>query len=286
MSFYLMHRGWLDHDVFGDDEPFCRRAAWAWLIDHAEFAARQIRIGRHVVTLRRGQLTYSLRYLADAWGWNQERVRRFLAELAARDMVVTASVTASVTAQTLVTICNYDRYQTLRPRGCDSPRDSKNDDRVTNSKEAKEEKESKKLSQPSLSPGPARAREAPPNPDPRPTPPPAAAAPPLTEAGLARLRDFKIPEEWVVAATAQRHANGQPELNVRKEADKLEKLWGETVMPRDPWRAWITWALGAWPDSTNTVEQRSREYTEEERLAGLQIALARMAEREAMEAAA
>jgi len=137
MSFYLMHRGWLDHDVFGDPErePLCKRAAWAWLIDRAEYAAKQVRIGREIVTLRRGQLSYSLRYLARAWGWNQERVRRFLCDLAARDMVVTANATASVTAQTVVTICNYERYQAPSHKPRDSLRDAARRQNVTNYKE-------------------------------------------------------------------------------------------------------------------------------------------------------
>jgi len=139
MSFYLMHRGWLDHDVFGDPErePLCRRAAWAWLIDHAEYAVKQVRIGRTLITLQRGQLSHSLRYLAKAWGWNQERVRRFLADLAARDMVVTANATACVTAQKVVTICNYERYQAPNYAARDRPRDRPRGKSETNIKEEK-----------------------------------------------------------------------------------------------------------------------------------------------------
>lgn len=286
MSYYLLHRGWLDHELFGVDEPYCKRAAWAWLIEHAAYTARQVRIAGKLVTLQRGQLTYSLRYLARAWGWNQEKVRRFLADLAARDMVVTANATASVTAQTVVTICNYERYQAPDHMPRDSVRDAPSGDLVT---KPNKEISFKNLSQPSLSPSPARAREAPPPQAPRPKPQPDAARPVLSEAGLAGLRDFIIPEEWVVEATSRRHAAGLPELNVRKEADKLQDRWRDAKrLPNDPWLAWIAWALIGRPDKTNAIEpqQLSREeylrLIEEAKRQGL----ARLRAEEALERAA
>jgi hypothetical protein len=141
MSFYLMHRGWLDHDVFGDPErePLCKRAAWAWLIDHAEYAVKQVRIGRTLVTLQRGQLSYSLRFLGKSWGWHYLRVRRFLTDLAERNMIETVCETGRETAQTILTICNYERYQAPTHEARNSPRNRPRRKRETNNKEEKEE---------------------------------------------------------------------------------------------------------------------------------------------------
>jgi hypothetical protein len=114
MSYYLMHRGWLDHPAFGarEKEPLCRAAAWAWLVEHAAFAPTRVRIGGAIVTLQRGQLSHSLRHMGQAWGWQHDRVRRFLRELEAREMVDFDSETAArATAQTVITICNYRCYQ-------------------------------------------------------------------------------------------------------------------------------------------------------------------------------
>ena len=281
-GYYLMHRGWLNNKVFREDEPFCKRAAWAWLIEHAEYADRQIRVGRQLVTLRRGQLSYSLRYLADAWGWNQEKVRRFLADLVACDSVVTANVTGSVTAQTLITICNYNRYQSPSHRVCDSSRDSSRADPVTN---PNKERSLKNLSQPSLSPSPARAREAPPPQAPRPTPPPDAARPVLSEAGLAGLADLKISEEWKKEAAAAREAAGQPAVDMDAEARKAEDHWREHP-PNNPHTAWLGRARIARPDKTNIVKFRPRQFTPEEMAAGLERALAKMRAEQAREARA
>ncbi len=115
-GYYLMHRGWLDHPVFGNRkrEPFCRAAAWAWLIDDAAYEPRSVRVGSKVVELQRGQLTHSLRFLAQAWGWQHDRCRRFLNELSHVAMIATASATGDATGQLLITVCNYDKYQEVK----------------------------------------------------------------------------------------------------------------------------------------------------------------------------
>jgi hypothetical protein len=109
-SHYRMHRGWLDHPMFARD-AYCHRAAWAWLIDHAAFAPHAVMIGGKEVNLERGQLCTSLRALAATWGWEVTKVRRFLAKLEACHATATASATGTATGHTIVTICNYGKYQ-------------------------------------------------------------------------------------------------------------------------------------------------------------------------------
>ena len=200
MSFYLMHRGWFDNEVFGNPErePLCKRAAWVWMIDHAEYAAKQVRIGRTLVTLRRGQLAYSLRFLGKAWGWHYLRVRRFLADLAARNMIETACETARETGQSVLTICNYERYQAPTHEARNSSRDRLRRKSVTNYKEKEgnqeyKERDSKNLREDLGRCAPAREGaheaeapeeptqppvvEAPPEPVESPRPPPQSPAP-------------------------------------------------------------------------------------------------------------
>lgn len=110
-GYYLMHRGWLDHPVFGGvREPYCRRAAWAWLIDHAAYDEVKVGVTNKVITLQRGQLSYSLRYLANAWGWDDPKVRRFLTRLVGEMMIDTATDAG----QTIITIKNYEQYQSFK----------------------------------------------------------------------------------------------------------------------------------------------------------------------------
>ncbi|NUB28531.1 hypothetical protein [Azospirillum brasilense] len=107
-GFYLMHRGWLDHPAFGGArEPYCRRAAWAWLVENAKWRDEVEMICGKRITLRRGQLSFALRFLASAWGWDVPKVRRFIARLHEERMVEISTDTV----QNVITICNYDEYQ-------------------------------------------------------------------------------------------------------------------------------------------------------------------------------
>jgi hypothetical protein len=149
-GFYLMHRGWLTHPVFGTRkrEPFCRVAAWAWLIDEASFEPKLVRAGGKVIELQRGQLTHSLRFMAEAWGWQHDRCRRFLKELSHHAMIATATATGDATGQMVITICNYDKYQakgnsraTARATSRAVAVRQQCDSSATDSKEVKEGKE-------------------------------------------------------------------------------------------------------------------------------------------------
>lgn len=90
-------------------EPFSRRDAWVWLIESAAFATQRIGVGGKTVDVRRGQLCHSLRFMAKAWRWDEARVRRFLKRAEVEKMV--ACVIDA--GRTLVTICNYEQYQTI-----------------------------------------------------------------------------------------------------------------------------------------------------------------------------
>lgn len=107
-GFYLMHRGWQDNPVF-NDEPFSRRDAWVWLIEAAKFKPTRVGVGGKTIVLERGQLTSSLRFMAKAWKWDEARVRRFIVRLQTAQMI--RSVINA--GQTVITICNYEQYQTL-----------------------------------------------------------------------------------------------------------------------------------------------------------------------------
>lgn len=104
-GFYAMHRGWMEHPVLRG--PLCRAAAWAWLIESACWKQTRTSIKGNVVMLERGQLSYSVRYLADAWQWPKSVVGRFIDRLETETMIRTDNGTG----QLIITICNYDRYQ-------------------------------------------------------------------------------------------------------------------------------------------------------------------------------
>jgi len=141
MSWYLMYKGWMDHPVF-ERENFTQREAWEWLISNAIWRdeGMVVSVNNNPVHVPRGCLCHSLRYLANAWGWHKNRVRRFLDKLETWQMIETATGTGQV----MITICNYSKYQfagtaTGTPTGTEAGQDR--DTSGTNKKEGKEGKE-------------------------------------------------------------------------------------------------------------------------------------------------
>jgi len=103
---FAVDRGIFGHPVFAN-EPFTEREAWTWLISQAAWKQRRRRVGNVVVDLDRGQLSHSLRFMAGKWQWSEPRVRRFLNRLKT-DAMIDAATDAGVT---VITICNYNKYQ-------------------------------------------------------------------------------------------------------------------------------------------------------------------------------
>ncbi len=121
MSHYTMERGWQDHPLFEGDE-YSRRDAWEWLIAHAAWQDKRARVNGHMVELKRGQLSYSYRFLAEKWLWSLGKVQRFLADLKNDTMIDTVSDTGQI----IITIQNYDRFQS-KPSKSDTPKDTQAD---------------------------------------------------------------------------------------------------------------------------------------------------------------
>lgn len=116
MSGYVkLWRGWRDNDIFRGE--FSRADAWVWLIENAAWKETRARIKGDSVTLQRGELSFSQRFMAEKWGWSKSRVDRFIADLREEGMIETRAkigATAGHNAgqgQSIITICNYAKYQ-------------------------------------------------------------------------------------------------------------------------------------------------------------------------------
>ena len=110
-GYIALARGALDHPISGASKPYSRFEAWVWLLEQAAFKPVRVRVSNghshSALTIKRGQLSHSLRYMATAWGWTVKSVRTFLARLESDTQIDTQKGTA----QTLITICNYETYQ-------------------------------------------------------------------------------------------------------------------------------------------------------------------------------
>ena len=101
-----MQRGWQDHHLFAGDE-YSRRDAWEWLVANAAWKDTSTGYLGKKIPLKRGQLSHSVRFLAEKWGWSAPKVQRFLCSLKTDTMIDTESDTGRLT----ITICNYDKFQ-------------------------------------------------------------------------------------------------------------------------------------------------------------------------------
>lgn len=104
---FLVARDVFDHPMFNERRVYSRMEAWFWLLREASWKARRVRVRGHLVTLQRGQLAHSLRFMGGAWGWEKTKVERFLDDLKSETMIATDGATGI----TVTTICNYNNYQ-------------------------------------------------------------------------------------------------------------------------------------------------------------------------------
>lgn len=78
------------------------------LLQEARFEDTKELINNRLVTVTRGQIPISLRFLGTRWGWSTKKVNSFLDMLLSDKMI--AKETPKETGQTVVTICNYNKY--------------------------------------------------------------------------------------------------------------------------------------------------------------------------------
>ena len=103
-GFICISRGIRAHWVWKNPVYFKR---WAELIMMANYDDREVSFCFHRMMLHRGQLAANLSYLSKLWHVSNQATQKFLVKLEVSGMV-TRSVDDGVT---VITICNYDRYQ-------------------------------------------------------------------------------------------------------------------------------------------------------------------------------
>jgi hypothetical protein len=101
-----MKRNWREHPAFSG-EAYSRMDAWGWIVENALWKDGVVSVNGSPRPLMRGQLSYSIRFLADKFKWGKSSVARFLKHLQKWDMVQYETGTGQV----VITVCNYNRYQ-------------------------------------------------------------------------------------------------------------------------------------------------------------------------------
>ena len=106
-SFILTHRTVWDHPAFNN---IVEASAFVWMCSIAQWKDERVKYKGFLIDLKRGQIALSIRDMAAKWGWSISKVRAFLARIE-RDTMIS---TASDTGINIITICNYDKYQSLK----------------------------------------------------------------------------------------------------------------------------------------------------------------------------
>lgn len=224
-GYYLMYRGWMENPAFAK-EPFTQREAWLWLIERAAFKPVRERVGSTIVDVGRGQIAASVRYLAVRFKWSKSRVERFLKTLENQDMIETASETGC----TVITICNYDVYQ--------SPRDSGGTAVNANPGQERDSSETKKKEVKELNTGNKVI----------------GACAPTTKGS--RLKEETLPDDWRQFATSEGHRS--PDREFQKFRDYWIAQPGQKGVKTDWPGTWRNWVRKAVDDGRQSASQPTR----------------------------
>lgn len=102
---------YLDEDEIFPEEPFTQREAYQWLIMNAAWKDTTHTIGNKEYPVLRGSQYRTIRKLCKEWQWGNTKVRNFLEKLERKHKIVTESNTG----KTLITLCNYSKFQDRNP---------------------------------------------------------------------------------------------------------------------------------------------------------------------------
>jgi len=107
-----IHRALADHELWLA-EPFTYGQAWVDLVLCTNHAPGSFTVRRQRVALERGQIGWSEVTMTKRWKWSRGKVRRFLKRLESDSMIEQQA--GHLTS--VITICNYDDYQSKQKEG-------------------------------------------------------------------------------------------------------------------------------------------------------------------------
>ena len=100
MDYYIpISRRLFEHQLWCEERVFSRFEAWLDILQSARFEDTKQLIGNRLIEVKRGQ-------------WSTKKVNNFL-DLLIQDKMITKE-TPKETGQTVLTICNYDKYNPKR----------------------------------------------------------------------------------------------------------------------------------------------------------------------------
>ena len=104
-GWYAVRRGITKHPIFHKKPE--RLAVWMWLLDNACWKPTEYDIKGKTITVQRGQICASERYISDECGVGYQVVRTLFKRLKTEQMI-NAEV---MHGKNVITLCNYEKYQ-------------------------------------------------------------------------------------------------------------------------------------------------------------------------------
>ena len=113
----------LESDFWCDPEPFSIRDAFVHVLLSANWREGVSRKNGHIVSIKRGQFLTSIRSLAETFHWDKKRVSRWLRLMQKHEMLKSESMKWG----TLLTVVNYDKFQSAGDTHGDTHGDTERD---------------------------------------------------------------------------------------------------------------------------------------------------------------
>lgn len=146
-GFIKLSRKFFENALWKEPRQYSRSEAWLDLIQMARFEDSNLILNNRAIEVQRGEIAASRRLLENRWSWGSTKVINFLDYLRKNGMINQRQTNG----QTIITLCNYDTYNTLQTSD-DSENKPPTNQRQTRgkpptnqNKEYKESKEGKEI---------------------------------------------------------------------------------------------------------------------------------------------
>lgn len=112
-GWFAVKHGIRKHPIFKGRPD--RLGAWIAMLDEAAYADTEQDVAGTVVKVRRGELCASQAMLEEITGLSRQQLRTFMAALENSGAISTRPATKSTKSRTIITFCNYGKYQHDQP---------------------------------------------------------------------------------------------------------------------------------------------------------------------------
>lgn len=141
-GYIKLHRKFFENTLWKEPREYSKAEAWLDLIQSARFESSQVILNGRVIEVQMSEVAASRRYLEKRWGWGSTKVNNFLDFLRKNQMITTKQTGG----QTIITLCNYERYNGKKTREQTTDKPATNQWQTTDKPKEEKEKKEKNIS--------------------------------------------------------------------------------------------------------------------------------------------